>query len=209
MRIQTAGFVIPLAKTSFVHAQALAKDSSIAAVLALLTSFANVLILSILNGHEMSYVCLGSCVSDGTRRMPYLHRVSYPDSAFLAVAANSCILFWVSRRSSGSESASGPRTSHNSGPQPREVARAKSTPYSDAADPMWDSGYSRGLETSRAEQAESESLHGERLPGTATVHILDLANRENRDLDIGKLTDWDLDAKGSQRRFDVAAENKV
>lgn len=64
-RHQTAGFVMPVFRAGFNNAAGLAKESCIAAVLALTTSFANIFILALFHGHQMSYVCLGSCVFDG------------------------------------------------------------------------------------------------------------------------------------------------
>lgn len=62
----TAGFVVPVLHAGFAKAKGLVKQSCFAALAALVTSFANILILAIMHGHQMSYVCLSSCVFDGT-----------------------------------------------------------------------------------------------------------------------------------------------
>lgn len=61
----TAGFVWPVFKAGFHNAKALAWNSCIAAIAALLTSFANICILAVMHGHQQSLVCLSSCVFDG------------------------------------------------------------------------------------------------------------------------------------------------
>lgn len=61
----TSGFVYPVFKAGFTQAKSLAKSSCIAAGVALATSFANILVLSILHGHEAAYICLGCCLGDG------------------------------------------------------------------------------------------------------------------------------------------------
>lgn len=61
----TAGFVWPLYKAQFQQAKGLARSSCIASSVALITSFANILILSIQHGHQAAFVCLSSCVADG------------------------------------------------------------------------------------------------------------------------------------------------
>lgn len=61
----TVGFLTPVLHAGFARAKELVKQSCIAAVAALVTSFANILILAIMHGHQMSYICLASCVFDG------------------------------------------------------------------------------------------------------------------------------------------------
>lgn len=68
----TAGFVAPVLHAGFAKAKGLVKQSCFAALAALVTSFANILILAIMHGHQMSYVCLSSCVFDGTLSMLWL-----------------------------------------------------------------------------------------------------------------------------------------
>lgn len=60
----TAGFCIPVWRSKNEKARRLAKVSSLAAFASLITSFANILVLSILHGHQLSFVCLGSCGLD-------------------------------------------------------------------------------------------------------------------------------------------------
>ncbi|GAA6003340.1 hypothetical protein JCM10207_000284 [Rhodosporidiobolus poonsookiae] len=60
----TTGFVLPIYRSSMVKTQRLARNSAIAAIAALITSFANILILSLEHGHQLSFVCLGSCGLD-------------------------------------------------------------------------------------------------------------------------------------------------
>ncbi|BGP18892.1 hypothetical protein JCM10213v2_006972 [Rhodosporidiobolus nylandii] len=60
----TTLFIIPIWRSSFPKAQRLARVSAIAAVAALLTSFANILVLTLEHGHQLSWVCLGSCGLD-------------------------------------------------------------------------------------------------------------------------------------------------
>lgn len=66
----TASFLVPVFKAGFHNAKGLVKDSSIAACAALVTSFANILVLSIMHGKQMSYICLSSCVTDGKSMLP-------------------------------------------------------------------------------------------------------------------------------------------
>lgn len=61
----TTGFVYPVLKSGFNKARTLVRTSCIAAVVALVTSFANILILALMKGHQHSWLCLTSCVSDG------------------------------------------------------------------------------------------------------------------------------------------------
>lgn len=70
----TAAFVIPVWRSKWNKAQRLALNSSIAAMVALITSFANIVILTVQHGHQLSWVCLGSCGLDGTN--PSLSRLS-------------------------------------------------------------------------------------------------------------------------------------
>lgn len=60
----TAGFVAPVMKAGFKEASSLVKNSCLAAGLALVTSFVNIIILAIM-GHQQSFVCLSSCMFDG------------------------------------------------------------------------------------------------------------------------------------------------
>ncbi|GAA5914178.1 hypothetical protein JCM8208_003930 [Rhodotorula glutinis] len=60
----TTGFVVPVWRSKNEKARRLAKVSSLAAFASLITSFANILVLSILHGHQLSFVCLGSCGLD-------------------------------------------------------------------------------------------------------------------------------------------------
>ncbi|BGP37518.1 hypothetical protein JCM10449v2_001424 [Rhodotorula kratochvilovae] len=60
----TIGFVLPVWRSKNEKARRLAKVSSIAAIAALVTSFANILVLSLQHGHQLSFVCLGSCGLD-------------------------------------------------------------------------------------------------------------------------------------------------
>lgn len=69
----TAGFVAPIIHAGFAQAKGLVKQSCTAAVAALVTSFANILALAIMHGHQMSYICLSSCVFDGKFRIPHDH----------------------------------------------------------------------------------------------------------------------------------------
>ncbi|ORY90700.1 hypothetical protein BCR35DRAFT_245923, partial [Leucosporidium creatinivorum] len=60
----TTAFVVPIARSQFHKARRLARNSCIAAVAALVTSFANIVVLSVQHGHQTSYVCLASCGID-------------------------------------------------------------------------------------------------------------------------------------------------
>ncbi|GAA5835378.1 hypothetical protein JCM11251_005218 [Rhodosporidiobolus azoricus] len=60
----TAGFIIPIWKSAFPKAQRLARVSAIAAIAALITSFGNILVLTIQHGHQLGFVCLGACGLD-------------------------------------------------------------------------------------------------------------------------------------------------
>jgi hypothetical protein len=60
----TTAFIIPIWKSNFPKAQRLARVSAIAAVAALVTSFANIFVMTLQHGHQLSYVCLGSCGLD-------------------------------------------------------------------------------------------------------------------------------------------------
>ncbi|KAK4049734.1 hypothetical protein OIO90_005315 [Microbotryomycetes sp. JL221] len=71
----TAAFIIPIQRSKFVKARKLARNSAIGAVAALITSTANILILALQHGHQLSWVCLGSCGLD--------------------VALNACIIFII------------------------------------------------------------------------------------------------------------------
>ncbi|KAK4052155.1 hypothetical protein OIV83_002450 [Microbotryomycetes sp. JL201] len=71
----TAAFIIPIYRSKFVKARKLARNSAIGAVAALVTSTANILVLALQDGHQLSWVCLGSCGLD--------------------VALNACIIFVI------------------------------------------------------------------------------------------------------------------
>lgn len=73
----TAAFVVPIWRSQFKTARSLARNSVIAALAALATSIANMLILTLQHGHQQSFVCLGSCVLD--------------------VAINATIVYWITR----------------------------------------------------------------------------------------------------------------
>ncbi|GAA5989134.1 hypothetical protein JCM11641_007607 [Rhodosporidiobolus odoratus] len=60
----TSAFIVPIWKSAFPKAQRLARVSAIAAFASLVTSFANILALTIQHGHQLSWVCLGSCSLD-------------------------------------------------------------------------------------------------------------------------------------------------
>ncbi|GAA6039614.1 hypothetical protein JCM8097_002214 [Rhodosporidiobolus ruineniae] len=60
----TSAFIMPIWNSNFPKAQRLARVSAIAAVAALITSFANILVLTLEHGHQLSWVCLGSCGLD-------------------------------------------------------------------------------------------------------------------------------------------------
>ncbi|GAA6059162.1 hypothetical protein JCM10212_005507 [Sporobolomyces blumeae] len=62
----TAAFVVPIARSKWDKAQRLAMKSCVAAIAALVTSFANIAVLTIEHGHQLSWVCLGSCGLDVT-----------------------------------------------------------------------------------------------------------------------------------------------
>lgn len=115
----TTGFIMPVFKAGFQQAGSLVKNSCVAAVLALITSFVNILILAIMKGHQMSYVCLSSCVFDGkfssfngsycsrVKSFRSLHRGLISSSLFFfTVAANATILFVITRHGSGADKTS-------------------------------------------------------------------------------------------------------
>ncbi|GAA6003347.1 hypothetical protein JCM10207_000287 [Rhodosporidiobolus poonsookiae] len=60
----TVGFILPIWRSNFPKAKRLARVSAIAAIAALITSFANIFILTLQHGHQLSFVCLGSCGLD-------------------------------------------------------------------------------------------------------------------------------------------------
>ncbi|GAA5879099.1 hypothetical protein JCM1840_004526 [Sporobolomyces johnsonii] len=62
----TTAFVIPICHSKFANARRLAAQSMVAAVAALLTSVTNVAVLTAQHGHQLSWVCLGSCGLDVT-----------------------------------------------------------------------------------------------------------------------------------------------
>ncbi|SCV72731.1 BQ2448_4268 [Microbotryum intermedium] len=64
----TAAFIIPVYRSKFSRARRLAGNSCIAAVAALATSVTNISIIVALHGHELAWVCLGSCSLDGKNR---------------------------------------------------------------------------------------------------------------------------------------------
>jgi hypothetical protein len=80
--VLTVLFLWPLYQTSSVISptvRRVATRTLLAATVALLTSAANIFVLTILNGHEYGWVCLGSCSAD--------------------VVVNAVALFWVTRPS--------------------------------------------------------------------------------------------------------------
>jgi hypothetical protein len=91
----TAGFVAPVMKAGFREASSLVKNSCLAAGLALITSFVNILILAIM-GHQQSFICLSSCVFDGKFPSRDLMRPNLTRDR-VVVAANACILFIITR----------------------------------------------------------------------------------------------------------------
>ncbi|KAI5480989.1 hypothetical protein MNV49_006175 [Pseudohyphozyma bogoriensis] len=62
----TGAFVVPIYRSQFTKARSLARNSSIAAIAALVTSFANIGLLTAEHGKQLSWVCLGSCGLDVT-----------------------------------------------------------------------------------------------------------------------------------------------
>ncbi|GAA5928949.1 hypothetical protein JCM1841_006427 [Sporobolomyces salmonicolor] len=77
----TSAFVIPICHSRFANAQRLAAQSSIAAIAALLTSVANIAVLTAQHGHQLSFVCLGSCGLDVTINALIIYAVtSHPHS---------------------------------------------------------------------------------------------------------------------------------
>ncbi|KAM0791970.1 hypothetical protein ACM66B_000473 [Microbotryomycetes sp. NB124-2] len=93
----TSAFIIPIYRSKFVKARKLARNSAIGAVAALVTSTANILILALQDGHQLSWVCLGSCgldvalnaciifiITAGDRK----HEDSFGDSSHMATGAS-------------------------------------------------------------------------------------------------------------------------
>lgn len=62
--VLTSSFAIPISRSRFPRAQRLARRSILAALTSLLISFANIIILTVMGGHQLSIVCLGSCGID-------------------------------------------------------------------------------------------------------------------------------------------------
>ncbi|GAA5975881.1 hypothetical protein JCM5350_000766 [Sporobolomyces pararoseus] len=60
----TAAFVLPVYRSRWHKAQKLAFNSCLAAIASLVTSFVNIAILTAQHGHQLSWVCLGSCSLD-------------------------------------------------------------------------------------------------------------------------------------------------
>ncbi|KAM0791674.1 hypothetical protein ACM66B_006266 [Microbotryomycetes sp. NB124-2] len=93
----TSAFIIPIYRSKFVKARKLAGNSAIGAVAALVASTANILILALQDGHQLSWVCLGSCgldvalnaciifiITAGDRK----HEDSFGDSSHMATGAS-------------------------------------------------------------------------------------------------------------------------
>lgn len=76
----TLAFSIPIWKTDLTRARTLAIKSSIAAFAALMTSAANIMILTLLHGHQLSFVCLLSCGLDVTLNSTILFLITARDS---------------------------------------------------------------------------------------------------------------------------------
>lgn len=95
----TSAFVVPiwgrlkLSSAPVGKAQRLARNSVLAAICALITSFANMLTLTLRHGHELSWVCLGTCGID--------------------VFLNACIIYIITSHDNGSN-----RTGHSSSVKP-------------------------------------------------------------------------------------------
>ena len=85
--VLTLSFIIPIAKSRFPKARKLAQRSAAAAVISLATSFVNIIILSIMHGKQLSFVCLGACGLDVTINAAMLFLVS-PPYAFLIHSAD-------------------------------------------------------------------------------------------------------------------------
>lgn len=64
----TSAFVFPILKSRFSTSRRLAYRSAIAAVGALVTSAANLILVATMKGHQLSWVCLSSCSLDGESR---------------------------------------------------------------------------------------------------------------------------------------------
>jgi len=60
----TTAFVVPIWRSKFPRARALAINSSFSAIAALITSFVNICILTLEHGRQLSWVCLASCGLD-------------------------------------------------------------------------------------------------------------------------------------------------
>ncbi|BGP13416.1 hypothetical protein JCM10213_008577 [Rhodosporidiobolus nylandii] len=101
----TTLFIIPIWRSNFPKAQRLARRSAVAAVAALLTSFANILVLTLEHGHQLSWVCLGSCGLD--------------------VCFNSIIVYLVT----SSTSKDGETTSSHSRSTPKNQSNRKLSPF--------------------------------------------------------------------------------
>ncbi|GAA5894564.1 uncharacterized protein JCM6883_002137 [Sporobolomyces salmoneus] len=77
----TGAFVIPVYRSRWHKAQKLALHSSIAAVASLVTSFANIAVLTFEHGHQLSWVCLGSCGLDVSLNAIILYLVTASSSS--------------------------------------------------------------------------------------------------------------------------------
>ena len=74
--VLTLSFIIPIAKSRFPKARKLAQRSAAAAMISLATSFVNIIVLSIMHGKQLSFVCLGACGLDVTINAAMLFVVS-------------------------------------------------------------------------------------------------------------------------------------
>ncbi|KAK4703515.1 hypothetical protein P7C70_g2699, partial [Phenoliferia sp. Uapishka_3] len=116
----TSAFVIPIYRSRFGKAQILARNSVVAAMMALITSFANIVVLAIQDGKQLSWVCLGSCGLD--------------------VFLNACIIFYITSndrkdvepRTMMSNTAGGSETYEDRRPTTMEARRYPVRPESSA-----------------------------------------------------------------------------
>lgn len=89
----TSLFLIPLSRSRFSTSRRLAYRSALAAVGALVTSAANLILVATMGGHQLSWVCLSSCSLDGEFGGSAL--TSEADIFPRAVTLNACIIFWI------------------------------------------------------------------------------------------------------------------
>lgn len=94
--------MLPVYRSRWHKAQTLALHSCIAAVASLITSFGNILILSIQHGHQLSWVCLGSCGLDGQPSSLCPARSTASSHPAFPVSINAIILYIVTSSSSSS-----------------------------------------------------------------------------------------------------------